>query len=107
MIRCTIEIIPGGVEDHTRREVIGVIEIANCGGTAETGHYRFVLAKKLGLKRIANAVWRQALAGRLDTEAVNEVLVGDLAGFPRKRLGPYDLMYRALKACGMEERNRG
>lgn len=105
VVRCTIEIIPGGIEDHPRRAVIGVIEIANVGGTQTTGHYRFVLMKKLG-KRIKDAIWRQALAGPLDSDAVDEYLVGDLAGFPRERLGPYDLMYRALRACGMEERNR-
>lgn len=105
VVRCTIELIPGGIEDHPRREVIGVIEIANVGGTASTGHYRFVLMKKLG-RKIKDAVWRQALAGKLDSDAVDEVVVGDLAGFPRLRLGPYDLIYRALKACGMDERNR-
>lgn len=105
VVRCTIEIIPGGVEDHPRRETIGLIEIANVGGTAATGHYRFVAMKKLG-KRIRGAVWRQALAGPLDSDAIDEAFAGDLVGFPRERLGPYDIMYRALKAMGMEERNR-
>lgn len=106
MIRCTIELIPGGLEDHPRRQVLGVVEIANVGGSNTTGQYRVVLMRKLGRARVRAQAWRDALLGKRDTEALQDMLVGDVVGFPRLRLGPYDLMYRALVACGVDKRNR-
>lgn len=106
MIRCTIELIPGGIETHERREVIGVIEIANTGGNVNTGVYKALLKKSLPMAKMKNQAWRSALLGEKDVGVVHDVLVGDVVGFPRKRLGPYDLLYRVLKACGLEERNR-
>lgn len=44
MIRVTIELIPGGVEDHAERRVLGTMEIDNdCTGDMQTGHYNGVL----------------------------------------------------------------
>lgn len=106
MIRCTIELVPGGIEDHPRKQVIGVIEIANTGGSGTTGQYKVVLMKKLAYARVKTQAWRDALLGKRDTEALQDMLVGDVVGFPRQRLGPYDLMYRALVACGVDKRNR-
>lgn len=40
MIRCTIEIIPGGDEKHPRRRAIGVVEVANVGGSDREASYR-------------------------------------------------------------------
>jgi len=40
MLRVTIELIPGGMENHPRRRIIGRMDIANdCTGDVETGNY--------------------------------------------------------------------
>ena len=59
MIRCTIELLPGGNESRARTIVEGEDE--------------------------------DAIAARV-------------AGHHRSRRGSYDLLYRALKACGLESR---
>lgn len=82
------------------------MEVANTGGNVNTGLYRALLKKNLPTARIQNAAWRSALLEEKDVEVLHDVLVRDIVGFPRKRLGPYDLLYRVLKACGLEERNR-
>lgn len=44
MIRVTIELIPGGMENHPRRRVLGTLEIANDNtGTADIGNYTATL----------------------------------------------------------------
>jgi hypothetical protein len=80
MIRVTIELIPWGFGEP---ENIGTIEIANDGkGTADVGHYEARLLKSP--KYAARpGVWRKAA----------------IRGFPRLRLGPYDLLYRVLRAA--------
>lgn len=75
MLRITIELLPGG--DEERKCHVGTCEIANVGGDARTGKYRFRLTRgdRLGPN------WR----------------VGKVFGFPRKVLGPWDLLYRCLR----------
>jgi hypothetical protein len=87
MMRCTIELIPGGDVNSPRRSVIGVIDCANVGGDIETGEYTVTLDKSLFHKK--GQVWKS----------------GQVTGFPRRRLGPYDLLYRALVSCGIAARN--
>lgn len=80
-VRVTIEIIPGGIESHPRRKVIGVVNITNTGGGAELSDYAFKMDKSLFNK--PKETWR----------------AGKIAGFPRLKLGPYDLVYRCLRAA--------
>lgn len=109
VIRCTIEMLPGGIEDHPRRRTIGVVEIANVGGSDQVGTYRAILSKNLDTVRAGKGgIWRQA---HFAPDAAHElevwdVVQGKVVGFPRQRLGPYDLLYRALEACGLAARNR-
>lgn len=81
MLRCTIELIPGGAENHPRRKVIGVVEIANVGGDARTGHYN-TWAFRRHPKNPRKTIWKS----------------GNVLNFPRLRKGPYDLLYLALKS---------
>lgn len=97
MLRCTIELIPGGVEDHPRRKTIGVVEIANVGGSHEVGSYKVVLKKTAPFSKASNATWRKALV--VGTTEDEEAVIGDVEGFECTRLGPYDLLFRALRAC--------
>lgn len=80
MLRVTIELIPGGIENHPRREVIGVAEIWNDGtGSPTTGHYgsRF-------FKRGTKQVYREA----------------KVTNFPRLRKNAWYLLAQILKAGG-------
>lgn len=87
MIVCKLEMWPGGREDLAYS--LGVATIANVGGDASTGEYDVKLfkAERYSPK---SGVWKR----------------GKVAGFPRLRLGPYDLLLRALAAC-IGQRNPG
>jgi hypothetical protein len=77
MIVCNLEMWPGG--DESRAYSLGVIEIANVGGTMTRGDYAVKLSKSPRLaKRAGN--WKK----------------GAVQNFPRQRLGAYDLLLRAL-----------
>jgi hypothetical protein len=76
MVVVTVALWPGG--DKSRAKVLGEAEIANVGGTRETGDYEVRLLK-----------WG---AGRRTWKT------GRVTGFPRLKLGPWDLLYRALAA---------
>lgn len=82
MIVIKIELWPLG--DKTKAQILGEIEITNDGaGTRDTGNYNVKLFKWNNKDRTKRGgIWRQ----------------GKVAGFPRKRLGPYDLLLRALLA---------
>lgn len=101
MLRCTIEILPGG--DEARARTIGCVEIANVGGTQEIGNYAVVLKKTPPFPGALKAAWKKGtlVVGRDD----EEVIVGAVVGHHRQKRGPYDLLFRALKACGLEARN--
>ena len=96
MLRCTIELIPGGDEKHPRRSVIGVVEIGNVSGSSTRGDYIVVLKKSAPFS-ISNGHWRKAFMDKAADD--DEIMAGEVKGFERRRLGPYDLMFRALKAC--------
>lgn len=100
MIRCTIEILPGG--DETKARTIGCVEIANIGGTIELGNYAVVLKKTPPFKGALREAWRKGtmIAGHED----EEIIAGSVEGHHRSKRGSYDLLYRALKACGLEGR---
>lgn len=81
MIKITIEMWPKGLPDNKR--LIGDIEIFNDGtGTKLEGNYGVRLMKTPEYAK-SKGVWRK----------------GFVKGFNRRRLGPYDLLYLALKAC--------
>lgn len=74
MLRITIELVPWGIE--SRAKVIATGTIANAGtGTPTSGDYRIELRDAAGRK------WKS----------------GSIAGFPRRRLLAWDLLYRALE----------
>lgn len=82
MIVVKIEMWPGGIENHPRKREIGRVVIANVGGDNATGHYDVTMPKSAEYaKRLG--IWKQ----------------GKVLNFPRLRLGPHDLLLRALIAC--------
>lgn len=57
MIRCTIELLPGG--DETRKRTIGLVEIVNIAGDAgDYGDYAVVLKKTPPFAGALRAAWR-------------------------------------------------
>lgn len=81
MIRVTVELIPGGIGAPV---LLGEAIIANdCTGTLDTGNYDVRLMKSPRYAK-SPGVWKR----------------GHVEGFARrsKRVGPWDLLYRALAA---------
>lgn len=83
MVRVTVELLRKGDPNNVR--LLGVMEITNVGGTEDAGDY----SVRLSTAGDARRTWR----------------TGMVRGFPRKRLLGWDLVYRALVACGLGERN--
>lgn len=102
MLRCTIEILPHG--DATKARKLGIIEIANDGtGTWMTGNYVVCLKKTPPWKGALKDIWK---TGKLTTDSeTEEVMIGKVAGFDRQRRGVYDLLFLALRVCGLNKRN--
>ncbi len=97
MIRCTIELVPQGVEDL--KKVIGLIEICNDGtGNDSVGNYVVKLLKTPPFSGSLKKTWRDGVFE--DEQTVQNVV----EGHPRYSRGVYDLLYRGLKACGLESR---
>ncbi len=82
MIVVKIEMWPGGMEDHPRKRELQRIFITNSGGTNEIGHYDVKIPKSPEYAR-RGGIWKS----------------GRVVDFPRLRLGPADLLLRALVAC--------
>lgn len=74
MIRVTAELLPKG--DESAAKSLGSVEIANVGGTKASGDYAVRILKAGNRK----ALWK----------------LGQVRGFPRLRLGVWDLLLRAL-----------
>lgn len=103
MLRCTIELIPGGNEEKAR--TIGLVEMAlQDVDDGNHGSYKVVLTKTPPFKGALKAAWRKGILkiGHDD----QDIIVGGVEGHHRERRGSYDLLYLALKACGLEDRNR-
>ncbi|RJG46483.1 hypothetical protein D3Y55_21050 [Mesorhizobium sp. DCY119] len=112
MIRVTFDLLPGGSEDRAR--TIGIMEIANVltrpDGTAD---YAVAMKKTPPFAGALRAAWRKGSLTFGDN-AVNgatsgedeEMVVALAEGHHRTRRGVYDLLFRAMRACGLEERNR-
>lgn len=111
MIRVTFDLLPGG--DETRARTIGVMEIANISTDAENiATYAVAMKKTPPFAGALRAAWRKgrvaygdgnlnrALAGEDD-----ELITGVVEGHHRTRRGVYDLLYRAMRACGLHTRN--
>lgn len=79
MIYVRIELWPKG--DMTNARVIGEGTIANVGGSGSYGAYDVKLMKSPEYAKNPG-VWK----------------AGHFEGFPRLRLGPWDLLFRALRA---------
>lgn len=87
MVRITIELLPGGVGEPI---LLGEAFISNdLTGDLKTGNYNVRLMKS-PIYANSEGVWKR----------------GRVEGFPRRRLGPWDLLYRALQDT-VGSRNRG
>jgi hypothetical protein len=111
MIRVTFELLPGGHEAGKR--TIGLIEIANVATRLDGfADYAVVLKKTPPFAGALRAAWRkgkltvgdQAINGALSGEN-EDFIVALVEGHHRIKRGVYDLLFRALKACGLEARN--
>lgn len=92
MLVIKIEMWPKG--DHTRARSLGVATITNVGGTTDEGNYDCRLFKSPEYSKQAE---RRPLDQMLHRPLAKETWrVGRLEGFPRQRLGPWDLVFRAL-----------
>jgi hypothetical protein len=100
VLRCTIDLIPRG--DESRKRTLGIVEIANDGtGAPERGNYRVVLTKTAPFPGALRAAWKKGLLEGEDDDAI----AAYVEGHHRTRRGVYDLLYRALRACGLDKRN--
>ena len=111
MIRVTFELLPGGKE--TGKRTIGIMEVANITTRLDgTADYAVMMTKTPPFSGALKAAWKK---GRVtfDDRALNsiiaseddELITGLVQGHHRTRRGVYDLLYRALRACGLDRRN--
>lgn len=100
MLRCTIELLPHG--DESRKRTLGLVEIANVGGTVEVGEYAVVLTKTAPFRGALKAAWKRGIVQKQAED--EEIIAGRVEGHHRSKRGVYDLLYRALKSCGLEAR---
>jgi len=112
MIRVTFDILPGG--DESRARTIGIMEIANVSTRLDgTADYVVALKKTPPFAGALREAWRK---GRLtsDDRTINGAIAGEdealitalVEGHHRTRRGVYDLLFRALDACGLPARVR-
>jgi hypothetical protein len=100
MSRCTIELLPGG--DAARARIIGLVEIANIGGTSDVGEYAVALKKTPPFTGALKTAWRRGRLRAETDDVIGDVIGGEDEEIIASRVS--DLLYRALKACGLEER---
>lgn len=111
MIRVTFDLLPGGREDRAR--TIGVMEIANIRThTDNTADYAVTMKKTPPFAGALKTAWKRGLLTS-DGRVVNGVITSEddelitalVTGHHRQRRGVYDLLYRAMRACGLDKRN--
>lgn len=111
MIRVTFELLPGGREEG--RRTIGIMEVANIATYLDgTADYAVVMTKTPPFAGALKMAWKKgrvtyddrALNGVIASED-DELITGLVQGHHRSRRGVYDLLYRALRACGLDRRN--
>jgi hypothetical protein len=112
MLRVTFELLPGGSE--TGKRTIGVMEVANIATRLDgTADYAVVLKKSPPFAGALRLAWKKGKVS-YDDKALNAVIAGEdeelitalVTGHHRTRRGVYDLLFRALRACGLDARNR-
>jgi hypothetical protein len=111
MLKITFELLPGG--DARNARTIGIMEVANIkmhpNGTAD---YAVALLKTPPFSGALRLAWKKGFVSE-DDRAMNDILAGEdeeliraiVTGHHRTRRGVYDLLFRALKACGLDKRN--
>jgi len=88
MVSCKIKIWPGG--DKKKARVLGEVIIFNdATGNRKKGNYQVILKKSTEYSK-TKGTWKK----------------GTIKGFDRVKLGPYDILYLALLACGIDKRNK-
>lgn len=112
MLRVTFELLPRGNESCAR--TIGIMEIANIETRLDgTADYAVALKKTPPFNGALKLAWKKGKVSS-DDIALNAVIAGEdeelitalVTGHHRTRRGVYDLLFRALKACGLDVRNR-
>ena len=90
MIVIRVEMWPHG--DESRKSELGIAYVANDGtGTSQVGNYDVQLMKSASMGARRSGVWK----------------TGRVEGFPRLRLGQWDLIFRALLATVGYRNRRG
>ncbi|WP_420104108.1 hypothetical protein [Bosea sp. (in: a-proteobacteria)] len=111
MIRVTFELLPHG--DEARARTIGIMEVAHLRELLDgTADYAVALKKTPPFAGAMRAAWKSGRVTYGD-RALNGVIAGEdeelitalVTGHHRTRRGVYDLLFRALKACGLDRRN--
>jgi hypothetical protein len=111
MIRVTFDLLPGG--DESRSRTIGIMEIANIKTYLDgTANYAVALKKTPPFNGALRLAWKRGKVSSADAE-LNSIIASEdeelitalVTGHHRKRRGVYDLLFRALKACGLDTRN--
>lgn len=101
MIRVTIDLLPGG--DESRTKTIGQIDIANIGTSPSNhGTYSVVMKKTSPFRDALKTAWKKGVYDAKTED--DEIMQGLVEGHHRSRRGVYDLLYSALRACGMDKR---
>lgn len=116
MIRVTFELLPKG--DEGRSRVIGLMEIANLHVTEDNlGSYLVSMKKTPPFKGALRHAWRRGRVHASEAVQANlefgpdlagedqDIIAANFGGFHRQRRGVYDMLYRALVACGIDQRN--
>lgn len=112
MIRVTFDLLPGG--DESRARTIGIMEVANIEMHLDgTANYAVALKKTPPFSGALKTAWKTGRAS-YDDRSLNKIIAGEddelitglVDGHHRTRRGVYDLLFRALKACGLDARNR-
>jgi hypothetical protein len=100
MIVIELKMWPKG--DHTRARSLGIATISNEGGRADSCDYEVILFKAPEYSKQAE---KRPLHEMLNRPLAKEIWrKGIVKAFPRLRLGPWDLLFRAL-AVAVKLRN--
>lgn len=111
MIRITFEMLPGG--DESRKRTIGLMEVANVATYLDgTADYAVMMTKTPPFAGALKAAWKKGRITYSD-RALNGVIAGEddelitalAQGHHRTQRGVYDLLFRCMRACGLDRRN--
>jgi hypothetical protein len=111
VIRITFELLPGG--DEARKRTIGLMEVANIATRLDgTADYAVIMTKTPPYSGALKAAWKKGRVSYGD-RALNAVIAGEdeelitaiAQGHHRTQRGVYDLLFRCMRACGLDRRN--